>query len=112
MANGIFIGIPRTALTFVNRFAAVTDAGLVDLTFASVLPRVLEANAKSKTTPESIAGVPLVLTFVNEPAATGYECQNRDTSRRLGANVGRAVRKRKRRFHKFVCGRPWDQRIS
>ena len=25
------------------------------------------------------ASVPLVLTFVNEPAATGYECQNRDT---------------------------------
>src|ERR1700723_523954 len=26
------------------------------------------------------ASVPLVLTFVNEPAATRYECQNRDTS--------------------------------
>ncbi len=25
------------------------------------------------------ASVPLVLTFVNEPAAMGYECQNRDT---------------------------------
>jgi hypothetical protein len=26
-------------------------------------------------------GVPLVLTFVKAPAATRYECQNRDTSR-------------------------------
>jgi len=27
-----------------------------------------------------VASVPLVLTFVKVPAATGYECQNRDTS--------------------------------
>jgi len=47
MANGIFIGNPRTALTSVNRFAA-----------------------------------------------------------QLEANVGTGVRKRKRRFHKFVCGGP------
>ena len=26
------------------------------------------------------ASVPLVLTFVNEPSAAGYECQNRNTS--------------------------------
>src|SRR3984885_14395954 len=50
--------------------------GAVDLTFASVLPRVLQANVKSKTAPEiNIASVPLVLTFVNEPSAAGYECQ-------------------------------------
>src|ERR1700733_9546637 len=55
--------------------------GAVDLTFASVLPRVLQANVKSKTAPEiNIASVPLVLTFVNEPSAAGYECQNRGTS--------------------------------
>jgi hypothetical protein len=48
-----------------------TSAGVADLTFASVSPRVGEANVKSETTPESFmfAGVPLVLTLVNEPAA-------------------------------------------
>jgi hypothetical protein len=46
MANGIFIGIPRTALTFVNRFAAVTDASVVDLAFASVLPRVAQSECQ------------------------------------------------------------------
>jgi hypothetical protein len=30
---------------------------------------------------QNFASVPLVLTFVNEPAATGYECQNRDANR-------------------------------
>jgi hypothetical protein len=31
-----------------------------------------------------IAGGPLFLTFVNEPSATGYECQKRATSPKEG----------------------------
>jgi hypothetical protein len=45
------------------------------------LPRLLQANVKSKTTLESdICSVPLVLTFVNEFAAAAHECQTRDTN--------------------------------
>src|SRR5262249_10321724 len=36
----------------------------------------------------TFAGVPLVLTFVNELAAIGYECQNRDTSGAEGTGQG------------------------
>jgi hypothetical protein len=46
MADGIFVGVPRNALTFLNRFAAVTDASVVDLTFASVLPRVAQSECQ------------------------------------------------------------------
>jgi hypothetical protein len=57
----------------------------VDLTFDSVSQRFLKSNVKSKTTLESnFAGVPLVLTFVNEPAATGYEFQNRGVRMNFG----------------------------
>jgi hypothetical protein len=50
-------------------FHLAYEASVVDLTFASVSPRVFHANVKSKTTLESIsAGVPLVLTFVKVPA--------------------------------------------
>jgi len=56
---------------------------VVDLTFASVAPRVLDANVKSKTTlKDTFASVPLVLTFANEQAAKQYECQNQDTRQR------------------------------
>jgi hypothetical protein len=66
----------------------ITGAGVVDLTFVSVLPRVLEANVKSKTTQNpKFASVPLVLTFENEPASTPYECQNRDISFVAGQTV-------------------------
>ena len=45
--------------------------GAVDLTFSTDLPQVLLANVKSKTALEMMsAGVPLVLTFVKELAAT------------------------------------------
>jgi hypothetical protein len=48
----------------------LSNASVADLTFAPVSQRVLKANAKSKATLESIfTSVPLVLTFVNEPAA-------------------------------------------
>jgi hypothetical protein len=45
---------------------------VVDLTFARYRREFLLANVKSKTTPETnmFAGVPLVLTFVRELAAT------------------------------------------
>jgi hypothetical protein len=78
-------------LTFVNELAATgcecqnRDTSVVDLTFDSVSRRILKSNVKSKATLESnLAGVALVLTFVNELAATGYECQNRDTSMNFG----------------------------
>lgn len=50
----------------------------MDLTFASVLLRIPQAKVKSETALELMfANVPLVLTFVKEPVAMGYECQNR-----------------------------------
>jgi hypothetical protein len=57
-------------------------AQLGGLTFATVLPRVGYANVEiqSHTRKITSADVPLVLTFVNQPAATPYECQNRDIS--------------------------------
>jgi hypothetical protein len=71
----------------------LSNASVADLTFAPVSQRVLKANVKSKATLESIfTSVPLVLTFVNEPAAMAYECQNRDTSywyRRAGQPVAK-----------------------
>ncbi len=52
------------------------------LTFLTVLQRPLQRNvSKSHTRKPIFASVPLVLTFVNGPAATRYECQNRDTRR-------------------------------
>ena len=60
--------------------AVPVGTNVVDLTFATVSQRGSRANVKSKTTLDFMfASVPLVLTFVNEPAATRYECQNRDT---------------------------------
>src|SRR5579864_5181558 len=59
----------------------------VDLTFASGAPRVLEERM-SNPKPHSkqmFGGVPLVLTFVNEPAAIRYECQNSDTNPQLSS---------------------------
>jgi len=35
--------------------------------------------------------VPLVLTFVNEPAAIRYECQNRDTNPQLSSLAARSA---------------------
>src|ERR1700722_6381371 len=56
---------------------ASVNPSVADLTFASLLPRVLQANVKPKATLriQYFASVPLV----NELPATGYECQNRDT---------------------------------
>ena len=49
----------------------IRSTSAVDLTFASVFPRVLKAIVKSKTALESyLSSVPLVLTFVKELAAT------------------------------------------
>ena len=79
MVNGIFIGVPRNALTSVNRFAAFTDASVVDLTFASVLPGVAKRMSNPKPPCKQIfASVPLVPAFVNEQAARRYECQDQD----------------------------------
>ena len=52
---------------------SIFPASVVDLTFEK----------------SGFASVPLVLTFVNEPAAVGYECQNRDTS---GSSASHAAR--------------------
>jgi hypothetical protein len=47
----------------------------VDLTFATVYPRLRMANVKSSAAPESFfASVPEVLTFAKVVAATGCEC--------------------------------------
>src|ERR1700691_1048170 len=51
---------------------------VVDLTFALV-PLRSECQIQNHTGKLQFASVPLVLTFVNEPAAMGYECQTRDT---------------------------------
>ena len=79
---GLFFVKPKAALCGSHPFSAV------DLTFDTVSQRIFKSNVKSEAALESnFADVPLVLAFVNELAATRYECQNRDIG--MKKNFGR-----------------------
>src|SRR5579859_775202 len=58
----------------------VGQCGDTDVPSGLAAPSSKERQCQSHTGKPIFAGVPLVLTFVKEPAATAYECQNRDTS--------------------------------
>ena len=65
------------------------DTSGVDLTFASQRTAKTESECQiqNSTRIPIFTSVPLVLTFANEGAATGYECRNRDTRRETAMRI-------------------------
>src|SRR5262249_29730134 len=75
----------------INHARAMLRAGIsgLDLTFATQRTAKTESECQiqNSTRIPIFTSVPLVLTFVNEGAATGYECQNRDTRRETAMRI-------------------------